>query len=110
MVMTFYTTEIKNPVVRNPVDKFVYVDNPKVPVEEIKYDTPIMNGKLWYETNHSQAGQSKIASDPLALSEIFVNNGKEETNYADIANSMFQDLHKARITRDKSLAAAIITS
>jgi len=111
-----FTKKIINPVVHNSEDGFVYADDLKIKnVEELNFKelTPIMNAREWVKSTDGQGIGSKAAAiqaDPLSLTEIFVNNGKEETNYADIANEWLSDLHKARITRDKGLAAAIITS
>jgi hypothetical protein len=117
MVMNDYN-QIKNALVWNPQDHFIYLDDPYTKAEDIIYDTPIMNAKSWFAGNNtgSRTGgipsqsQSQSESDPLKIVDVFVNNGTADTNFADKATDYFQNLHKARTTRDTSLAAGIITS
>jgi hypothetical protein len=98
------TKEFKNPRILNPLDNVVYVDSLKPLNEDYVYETPVMNAKAW-----SLAASSK-PDDPLKITEAFYNNGTEETNFADQANTIYSQLNKAKETGDKSLAAAIITS
>jgi hypothetical protein len=68
------------------------------------YENPIVNAK-----GYSLAASAK-SDDPLAITDVFYNNGTEETNFADLAKDYYSKRLKAQKTADKSLAAAIITS
>jgi len=98
------TKQYKNPIIFNPVDKTIYQDDLSPLDDKYTYQNPIVNAQAY-----SLAASSK-SDDPLALTDVFYNNGKEETNFADMANTMYSGLNKSRTTGDKSLAAAIITS
>jgi hypothetical protein len=102
--MTDLMKQFKNPRIINPVDHVVYVDNGKPLNEDYVYGTPVMNAKAY-----SLAASAK-SDDPLKLTDAFYNNGTEETNFADQANHVYQQLNKSKETGDRSLAAAIITS
>jgi len=102
--MTDLVKTFKNARILNPADHVVYVDNGKPLNEDYVYETPVMNSKAY-----SLAASAK-SDDPLKLTDAFYNNGKEETNFADQANTVYQQLNKAKETGDRSLAAAIITS
>jgi len=102
--MTDLMKTFKNPRILNPVDHVVYVDSGKPLNEDYKYETPVMNSKAY-----SLAASAK-SDDPLKITDAFYNNGTEETNFADQANHVYQQLNKAKETGDRSLAAAIITS
>jgi len=102
--MTSLTKQYKNPIILNPADHVVYMDNLKPLNEDYKYETPIYNARAY-----SLAAAAK-SDDPLKITEVFYNNGTEETNFSDIANDVYSKLNKAKETGDRSLAAAIITS
>jgi len=102
--MSNITKQFKNPIILNPVDNTIYMDDLSPLDDSYVYQNPIVNTK-----QYSMAASAK-SDDPLKLTEVFYNNGKEETNFADIANSYYSDLNKARETGDRSKAAAIITS
>jgi len=102
--MTSLTKQYKNPIILNPADHVVYMDNLKPLNEDYKYETPIYNAKAY-----SLAASAKH-DDPLKITEVFYNNGTEETNFSDIANDVYSKLNKAKESGDRSLAAAIITS
>jgi len=96
--------QYKNPIILNPVDKIIYQHDLSPLDESYEYRNPIVN-----TAQYSMAASAK-SDDPLKLTEVFYNNGTEETNFADMANTMYSGLNKARESGDKSLAAAIITS
>jgi len=102
--MNDLTKVYKNATILNPEDHVVYVDNLKPLNEDYRYQTPIFNAKAY-----SLAASAK-SDDPLKITDAFYNNGTEETNFADIANTVYQELNKAKEKGDRSLAAAIITS
>ena len=96
--------QYKNPIILNPVDKIIYQHDLSPLDESYEYRNPIVN-----TAQYSMAASAK-SDDPLKLTEVFYNNGTEETNFADMANTMYSGLNKAKETGDRSLAAAIITS
>jgi len=102
--MTTITKEYKNPIIYNPVDKTIYMDDLSELNDSYVYQNPIVNTK-----SYSLAASAK-SDDPLSLTDVFYNNGTEETNFADIAKDYYAKRDKAQKTADKSLAAAIITS
>jgi hypothetical protein len=101
-------TELKFPTVWNPLDHTIYVDNPYE--KEPTYDTPLMNAKLFMQQLH---GESK-AANTVSLEDIFYNNdGKEELNFLDKANTYYDKILSARSASSRernSKAAAVITS
>ena len=98
------TKQYKNPIIFNPVDKVIYQDDLSPLDDSYQYHNPIVNTQAY-----SLAASAK-QDDPLKLTDVFYNNGTEETNYSDLANDYYSKLNKARESSDKSLAAAIITS
>jgi len=101
--------KIEFPVVYNPVDSIVYVDDPyrKVPV----YNTPLMNVAAYM---NSLPHASKAASVNSPLEEIYFNNGKDEYNFLDMAISFTDKAHQAQQlgspSARRSAASALITS
>ena len=102
--MSNITKQFKNPIIFNPVDHTIYMDDLSQLNDSYQYTNPIMNAK-----SYSLAASAKT-EDPLRVTENFYNNGTEETNFADIANDFYSGINKARETGDRSKAAAIITS
>jgi len=102
--MSSYTKKFENPIIYNPVDHVIYMDDMGKLDDSYSYRNPIMNAK-----SYSLAASAK-QDDPLRVTENFYNNGKEETNFSDIANDYYSKAIKAKETGDRSLAAAIITS
>jgi len=102
--MSNITKQYKNPMIFNPVDRTLYQDDLSPLDDQYVYNNPIVNAQAY-----SLAASSK-SDDPLKLTDVFYNNGNEETNFADMANTMYDGLNKARTQGDKSRAAAIITS
>ncbi len=98
------TKQYKNPIILNPVDKIIYQDDLSALDDSYEYKNPIVNTKAY-----SLAASAK-SDDPLKLTEVFYNNGTEETNFGDLANEYYSGINKARETGDRSKAAAIITS
>ena len=98
------TKQFKNPIIFNPVDHVVYMDNGRPLDDSYVYSNPIMNAK-----GYSLAAAAK-QDDPLRITEMFYNNGTEETNFSDYANGVYSKLNKSKETGDRDLAAAIITS
>ena len=98
------TKQYKNPMIFNPVDRTLYQDDLSPLDDQYVYRNPIVNAQAY-----SLAASAK-SDDPLKLTDVFYNNGTEDTNFADMANTMYSGLDKARNTGDKSKAAAIITS
>ena len=100
MVMSTYTIEYKNPVIYNPEDRCVYEDNPTQRLGEgYEYGEPIFNARRFAEVKKEQN-----SSDPLKITDVFY--GK----HGDTAKDYYSKLNKVRETKDKSLAAAIISS
>ena len=104
MSSNILTKQYINPIIFNPVDHVIYQDNGKPLDDAYQYSNPIMNAK-----SYSLAASSK-QDDPLRVTEMFYNNGTEETNFSDRANDFYSGLEKAKEKGDRSLAAAIITS
>lgn len=102
--MSNITKLYKNPIIFNPEDRTIYMDNLAPLDESYVYENPIVNARAY-----SLAASAK-SDDPLALSDVFYNNGTEETNFADLAKDYYAKRDKAQKTADRSLAAAIITS
>ena len=106
---------IINPIVWNPDNHDIYCDNPQQRIRDLEWDNinPIMNAKRWCDATLGDGLGSKAASstegDPYQLVDMFYNNGNGQ-DFADLATDYFKDLKNVRQTRDKSLAAAIITS
>ena len=101
--------KIEFPVVYNPADSIVYVDDPyrKVPV----YEIPLMNVAAYM---NSLPHISKAASVNSPLEEIYFNNGKREYNFLDLAIEFTDKAHQAQqlgspLAR-RSAASALITS
>ena len=101
--------KIEFPVVYNPKDSIVYVDDPyrKVPV----YNIPLMNVAAYM---NSLPHASKAASVNSPLEEIYFNNGKPEYNFLDMAIEFTDKAHQAQQLGSpfarRSAAAALITS
>jgi len=101
--------KIEFPVVWNPSDNIVYVDDPyrKQPT----YEIPLMNVAAYMA---SLPHASKAASVNSPLEEIYFNNGKEEYNFLDKAISFTDAIHQAQQAGSplerRSKAAALITS
>ena len=101
--------KIEFPVVYNPLDNIVYVDDPyrKVPV----YEIPLMNVAAYMS---SLPHASKAASVNSPLEEIYFNNGKEEYNFLDKAIDFTDRAHQAQMlgspSARRSAASALITS
>ena len=93
--------EFKNPVILNPQNGIVYEDDLTKRLGE-DYDwtarEPIFN------TRQYNAALKAKSDDPLAVSDCYY--GK----YSDIAKDVYQKLDDAQTSKDRSLAAAIITS
>ena len=88
------TKEYKNPIILNPVDKTIYMDNLAPLDDSYVYGNPIVNTKAY-----SLAASAK-ADDEYSITDAFYNNDTQETKFADMANELIS----------KSKAAAIITS
>ena len=100
MVMSTYTIEYKNPVIYNPVDRCVYEDNPNERLgDNYEYGQPIFNAKRFQDIK-----KERNSSDPLKITDVFY--GK----HSETANDYYSKMDKVRKTKDKSLAAAIISS
>ncbi len=101
--------KIEFPIVYNPSDFIVYVDDPyrKVPV----YEIPLMNVAAYM---NSLPHASKAASVNSPLEEIYFNNNKEEYNFLDKAIEFTDKAHQAQQLGSpfarRSAAAALITS
>jgi len=96
--------KLNKALVWRAIDNTIYLDNPNVKLENLTYNTPIMNAQLWNESIHNEKSKSASASDPAAISEVF------SGPFADLANDMFSQLHAAKEARDRSKVASIITS
>lgn len=102
-------SKIEFPIVVNPSDNIVYVDDPyrKQPV----YEIPLMNVAAYMA---SLPHPSKAASVNSPLEEIYFNNGKEEYNFLDKAIEFTDRIHQAQQMGSplerRSKAAALITS
>ena len=102
-------SKIEFPIVWNPEDNIVYVDDPykKQPV----YNTPLMNVAA-YMNSLSHPGKAASVNSPLE--EIYFNNGKEEYNFLDKAIEFTDKIHQAQQAGSplerRSKAAALITS
>jgi len=96
---------IGNQIVQNHKNNIVYKDLPAFEVDELPFDSmeEIMDAKILYKTK-SRTASITNGSDPYKITDAFL--GK----YADTAKNMITEIRTARQTRDKSLAAAIITS
>ena len=96
---------IGNQIVQNHKNNIVYKDLPAFEVNELPFDSmeEIMDAKILYKTK-SRTASITNGSDPYKITDAFL--GK----YADTAKNMITEIRTARQTRDKSLAAAIITS
>ena len=88
------TKEYKNPIILNPVDKTIYMDNLAPLDDSYVYGNPIVNTKAY-----SLAASAK-SDDEYSITDAFYNNDTQETKFADMANELIS----------KSKAAAIITS
>ena len=88
------TKEYKNPIILNPVDKTIYMDNLAPLDDSYVYGNPIVNTKAY-----SLAASAK-ADDEYSITDAFYNNDTQETKFADMANELVS----------KSKAGAIITS
>ena len=88
------TKEYKNPIILNPVDKTIYMDNLAPLDDSYVYGNPIVNTK-----RYSLAASAK-ADDEYSITDAFYNNDTQETKFADQANELIS----------KSKAGAIITS
>lgn len=91
-------------------DSTIYIDNPKSHINDINFEnlTPIMNSKEWVNganiNNSSNDKSASINTDPLALTDVFYGP------FGDLANDMLADISEAKKTKNRSLAAAVITS
>ena len=99
--MSNFTVGIKNPIVYNPEDRFVYEDsNPSAKLNDsYVYGERILNAKRYYETV-----KKNNKDDPLEISDVFY--GK----YEDQAKDFYGQLEQAKQSQDRAKAAAIITS
>lgn len=91
-------------LVWNPVDHIVYLDNPAIPANAIRYDVPVMDSRAWTEQVRSKSASIAVGSDPLALTDVFFGE------YAELASDMLQEMHLAKQQRDRQRAASVITS
>jgi hypothetical protein len=92
-------------------DETVYVDNPSTKFENLTFDTPVLDARAWNEQSSSSNNPSDksaaivtSSSDPLALTDVFPDE------FGELANDWLSDIQSARKTKDRSKAAAIITS
>ena len=92
--MSSITKEYKNPIILNPVDKTIYMDNLAPLDDSYVYSNPIVNTQVY-----SRAASAK-SNDEYSITDAFYNNDTQETKFADMANELIT----------KSKAAAIITS
>src|ERR1044071_3720407 len=92
--MSSITKEYKNPIILNPVDKTIYMDNVAPLDDSYVYSNPIVNTQVY-----SRAASAK-SNDEYSITDAFYNNDSAETKFADMANEVIT----------KSKAAAIITS
>ena len=92
--MSSITKEYKNPIILNPVDKTIYMDNLAPLDDSYVYSNPIVNTQVY-----SRAASAK-SNDEYSITDAFYNNDSAETKFADMANEVIT----------KSKAAAIITS
>ena len=92
--MSSITKEYKNPIILNPVDKTIYMDNLAPLDDSYVYSNPIVNTQVY-----SRAASAK-SNDEYSITDAFYNNDTQETKFADMANEVIT----------KSKAAAIITS
>lgn len=85
-------------------DGTVYIDNPTVPLNAINYErlTPVLDANAWNEAQRSKS--ASIQNDPLSLTDVFIGE------FGDLANDMLSDIQEAKQSRDRSKAAAVITS
>jgi len=98
-------TDLYKGLVWNPVDHVVYLDNPSIPAESIRYDTPVLDSRAWTEQVRNKAASAvAVGSDPLALTDVFFGE------YAELANEMLQEMHLSRQQRDRQRAASVVTS
>lgn len=91
-------------LVWNPVDHIIYLDNPAIPANAIRYDVPVMDSRAWTEQVRNKAASITGGNDPLALSDVFFGE------FAESASDMLQEMHLARQQRDRTRAASVITS
>ena len=101
--------QIKFPVVWNPSDNIVYVDDPSI--KQPQYNIPLMNMTAYM----ASIGTSKAASVNSPLEDIYYNNGsKSEYNFLDFAIGYTDAIHQAQMAGSpferRSKAAALITS
>jgi hypothetical protein len=97
------TRRIENPIVLNHKDGKVYKDIMSTNVEDLEFSSmeAIMDARTLVR---SKTASITNGNDPFSISDAFF--GK----YADQAKEMIAEIRTARKTRDKSLAASIITS
>ena len=89
-----------NPIIYNPVDRCVYEDNPSKKLNEsYEYGEVILNAK-----RYQQIKKQIQSNDPLKITDVFY--GK----HADTAKDFYSKIEDAKQTKDRSLAAAIISS
>lgn len=101
---------IRFPTVYNPVTGLLYAYDVFEEGDVPAYDRPLMDVTAF---NQLLGGDSKAAST-VSLDQIFYNNGKEEYNFLDYANTYYDKIAQARSagTRQEQIskAAAVITS
>jgi len=81
----------------------------------IEYNDPVMDAKLWVDTSEGQGMSTKAASvqsDPLSLSDVFFDTEIPGTGKTaeDLAKEILQSSANARRDHDLTKAAAVITS
>lgn len=116
--------EYKFPIIHNPVDGIIYVDDLGRSIDEISFDnmTPLMNAKRWASNtqhlnltgNNGMAMTQQVEQDPYSLEDIFYDNDKPEYNFKEISHNWINQMRDAQLQKDpregKSMAMAVITS
>ena len=94
---------MENPVVINHKNGMVYKDIPYIKVEDLEFNSmeEIVDARV---LKQSKTASITNGADPFKITDAFI--GK----HAETMNNMISEIREARKTRNKSLAAAIITS
>lgn len=111
-----YFVRNHNGIIWRAIDHTVYLDDPSVHIDKVVYDKPILNSQKWAQSrgfkqdntnqqnNQSMAASMFNSNDPLALTEVF------HDPFGDLANQFLTELLSAKKAKDRSKAAAIISS